>query len=65
MINKSAMERLDELNPISQLAMLFGISAAIAELPEDADPAVIKFLDRCIEFGEQFVAQLDEAGILD
>lgn len=65
MINKSAMERLEELNPISQLAMSFGIAAAIAELPEDADPAVIEFLDRCIEFGERFVAQLDEAGILD
>lgn len=65
MINKSAMERLDELNPISQLAMSFGIAAAIAELPEDADPAVIEFLDRCIEFGERFVEKLAEAGIIE
>lgn len=65
MINKRAMDKLEELTPISQLAMSFGFSAAIAELTVDADPAVIKFLDRCIEFGDRFVAQLDEAGIFD
>lgn len=65
MINKRAMDKLEELTPISQLAMSFGFSAAIAELSEDADPAVIEFLDRCVDFGELFVAQLEEAGIFD
>lgn len=62
---KKAIERSDELTPIGSLAMVLGFGAAMEELTDETDPAVLEFLDRVVHFGEQFINKLDEAGIFD
>ena len=62
---KEIIESTRVLSPLSELAFVVGLKGAINELdPYTVDPAVVEFLARVEEIGGEFIAAIEDAGLL-